>query len=64
MLGNSSELVNVPIGSGLSAAICLREGVMYLKTLQNGNPVILAYKLNPLEGSLEQNQSVANGLIA
>lgn len=63
MLGNSSEMVNVPIGSGLSAAICLREGVMYLKTLQNGNPVILAYKLNPLEGSLEQNQSVANGLI-
>lgn len=63
MLGNSSEMVNVPIGSGLSAAICLREGVMYLKTLQNGNPVILAYKLNPLEGSLEQNQSVANGPI-
>ena len=63
MLGNSSEMVNVPIGSGLSAAICLRESVMYLKTLQNGNPVILAYKLNPLEGSLEQNQSVANGSI-
>lgn len=63
MLGNSSEMVNVPIGSGLSAAICLRESVMYLKTLQNGNPVILAYKLNPLEGNLEQNQSVANGPI-
>ena len=52
MLGNSSEMVNVPIGSGLSAAICLREGVMYLKTLQN-----------PLEGNLEQTQPATNNLV-
>lgn len=63
MLGSSSEMVNVPIGSGLSAAICLREGIMYLKTLQNGNPVILAYKLNPLEGNLEQTQPATNNLV-
>ena len=56
-------MVNVPIGSGLSAAICLREGIMYLKTLQNGNPVILAYKLNPLEGNLEQTQPATNNLV-
>lgn len=62
MLGSSSEMVNVPIGSGLSAAVCLRESVMYLKTIQNGSPVILAYRLSPLEGSLEQSQPVTNGM--
>lgn len=49
MIGNSSDVANVPVGAGLSAAICLREGVMYLKTIQNGSPMLLAYKLSPLE---------------
>ena len=51
MIGNSMDVANVPVGAGLSAAICLREGIMYLKTIQNGSPMLLAYKLAPMENS-------------
>lgn len=58
MIGNSGDIANVPVGAGLSAAICLREGTMYLKTIQNGSPMLLAYKLVPLEnGESQQAQS-------
>lgn len=51
MIANSSDIANVPVGAGLSAAICLRDGVMYLKTIQNGSPMILAYRLSTLENT-------------
>ena len=51
MIGSSNEVANVPVGAGLSAAICLREGLIYLKTIQNGSPMLLGYKLSPLEGN-------------
>lgn len=59
MIGNSNDIANVPVGAGLSAAICLREGVMYLKTIQNGSPMLLAYRLSPLEGGdvAQENQT-------
>jgi hypothetical protein len=51
MIASSSDVTNVPVGAGLSAAICLREGVMYLKTIQNGSPMLLGYRLSSLEGT-------------
>jgi hypothetical protein len=43
-----TEIGNVPIGStGLSVAICLNEQLMYIKSFQNGNPVIMAYRVTP-----------------
>lgn len=51
MIGNSNDVANVPVGAGLSAAICLREGIIYLKTIQNGSPMLLGYRLSPLEGN-------------
>ena len=51
MIGNSNDVANVPVGAGLSAAICLREGLIYLKTIQNGSPMLLGYKLCPLESN-------------
>ena len=61
-ISSSNEIANVPVGPGLSAALCLREGAIYLKTIQNGAPVLLGYKLAPLENfsnsnSFEQNNS-------
>lgn len=53
MIANANDIANVPVGAGLSAAICLREGVMYLKTIQNGSPMLLGYRLSPLEGAAE-----------
>lgn len=61
MIGNSSEVANVPVGAGLSAAICLREGLIYLKTIQNGSPMLLSYKLSPLESNtLFQEKTIQN----
>jgi len=33
MIANANDVANVPVGAGLSAAICLREGILYLKTI-------------------------------
>lgn len=42
------DIGNVPIGStGLSVAICLAENLMYIKSFQNGQPVIMAYRVSP-----------------
>lgn len=49
LINNSLEMANVPTGVGLSAAICLSEGVMYLKTMQNGAPMFVGYKINPFD---------------
>ena len=55
-LNTSSEIGNVPTGAAMSVGICLNEGTLYIKTLQNNNPVLLAYRLTPLE---EVSQAVA-----
>ena len=61
MIGSSNDVANVPVGAGLSAAICLREGLIYLKTIQNGSPMLLGYKLCPLESNtLAQEQKIQN----
>lgn len=57
MIANSSDVANVPVGAGLSAAICLREGIIYLKTIQNGSPMLLGYKLAPLESNEQTNEN-------
>ena len=42
------DVGNVPIGStGLSVAICFQESLMYIKSFQNGSPVIMAYRIAP-----------------
>jgi len=44
------DLGNVPIGStGLSVALCMSEQLMYIKSFQNGSPVIMAYRIIPFQ---------------
>jgi hypothetical protein len=44
------DIGNVPIGStGLSVAICFAENLMYIKSFQNGQPVIMAYRVSPYQ---------------
>lgn len=69
MINTSNDISNVPVGAGLSAAICLREGIMYLKTIQNGSPMLLGYRLSSLEGAdtkqePNQNQETDKKIIA
>lgn len=55
----AAEIGNVPIGStGLSVAICFPEQVMYIKSFQNGNPIIMAYRVVPY--SKENSENIAS----
>lgn len=55
-INTPTEIGNVPIGStGLSVAICLNEQLMYIKSFQNGSPVIMAYRVTPY--TKEESQS-------
>lgn len=54
MINNSSELGNIPTGPNLSAALCLPEGILHLKTIQNGSPMTLSYKLSSLDAAATQ----------
>ena len=56
LINNSLEVANVPMGSGLSMAICPSESIMYLKTLQGGAPSLIVYSIAPYEAPIEQNQ--------
>lgn len=54
------DIGNVPIGStGLSVALCLDENLMYIKSFQNGNPVIMAYEVKPYTPAHASNFSTA-----
>lgn len=47
-INSPTEIGNVPIGStGLSVAICFQEQIMYIKSFQNGTPIIMAYRILP-----------------
>lgn len=48
-INNSLEVANIPVGAGMSAVLCLPENLLYIKSMQNGMPMLLGYKLNPLE---------------
>lgn len=47
MIQNSLEVANIPTGAGITVAICQPESLLYVKTIQNGAPSLIAYKLSP-----------------
>lgn len=49
IIDSALEVANVPMGMGISVAICPTENLMYLKMYQNGAPTISAYTLAPYE---------------
>ena len=58
-LNSANDIGNIPFGGNVSVGLCLSENIIYIKSLQNGTPMILSYKLNPLE-NLNTNQTVQN----
>lgn len=46
-INSTLEVANVPVGAGVSVALCLPENCMYIKTMQNGNPLFYPYKIIP-----------------
>lgn len=49
LINDTLEVANVPMGSGVSAAICPSKSILYLKMYQNGAPAMTAYTLSPYE---------------
>lgn len=49
-LNTASDIGNVPAGTSMSLGLCLSENILYIKALQNGSPMLLGYRLAPLEG--------------
>ena len=43
IINNSMEIANIPVGGGISVALCPSEAIMFLKSMQNGAPTLLAY---------------------
>ena len=44
------DIGNVPIGStGLSVAISMADNLMYIKSFQNGQPIIMSYRISPFQ---------------
>jgi hypothetical protein len=57
-INSTLEVANVPVGAGISVALCLQEGFMYIKTMQNGNPMFWAYKIMPYDTTKPQSEPV------
>lgn len=55
-INSTLEVANVPVGAGISVALCLPENVMYIKTMQNGNPLFYPYKILPFTNSEQKAQ--------
>ena len=56
LINNSLEVANVPASSGINAALCMAENLLYLKTIQNGQPMFLAFTIAPYETHKPQTQ--------
>ena len=50
-LQSATDIGNIPASTNLSVGLCLAENILYIKSLQNGAPMILSYHLAPLEGA-------------
>lgn len=50
------EVNSVPCGTGVSVALCLNKGLMYIKSIQGGSPLFWVYKISPVMETSAQGQ--------
>lgn len=55
-INSTLEVANVPVGAGISVALCMAENTMFIKTMQNGNPMFYPYKILPYTNEVPQQQ--------
>lgn len=48
-LNTAADIGNIPTGSNVTVGLCLNENILQVKTLQNGVPSLLSYRLSPME---------------
>lgn len=56
-LNSSTDIGNIPAAANVTVGLCLNENLLYVKTLQNGMPSLLSYRLSPLEGQPVSQQT-------
>jgi hypothetical protein len=49
-LNTAADIGNIPTGANITVGLCLNENILQVKTLQNGVPSLLSYRLSPIEG--------------
>lgn len=59
-LNTASEINSVPAGANISVGLCLSENLMYIKSFQNGAPMLLGYRLSPIEGTVVSGSTDEN----
>lgn len=60
IIQNSLEVANIPAGAGITLALCLGENLLYIKSMQNGVPSFLAYKLTPYTNDVSPQNEAPN----
>lgn len=55
-INSTLEVANVPVGAGISVALCMPENIMYIKTMQNGNPLFYPYRILPFTSESAQSE--------
>ena len=58
-INSTLEVANVPVGAGVSVALCMPENTMFIKTMQNGNPMFYPYKILPYSTEASQTEQKA-----
>ena len=59
LINSKAELNNVPVSNNISAAVCFNDGFLYLKTLQNGTPTTVSYKIVSCEEDITTSDRLA-----
>ena len=57
-INSSNEAQNIPAQVGLvNVGVCLRENTLYLKSIQNGAPVLMTYRISPIDENSQQDET-------
>lgn len=58
VINSSNELNNIPLNSTTTIAFCFPEELCYIRTLQNGTPIITPYKISPITEDKNNNDDI------